>query len=247
MRRRCCGTNTPRAVSTSTPAVDGDAARCRPDQPGDDVDQRGLAGAGRPNSAVSRPPLSKRASSAKSPSRWRDVDRERHSIVHPAGRRAAPAASEASSAAIEMAIEISGQPQRAGIAARHLGEGVDRRRQRLRLAGDVGDEGDGGAELAHRLGEAQDHAGDDAGQDQRQGDGQRTPRRGLAPSVPAASSSLRSTASIDSRIARTISGKPMTAAGQRRAGPAERRRRCRNARRGRRRPARGGRTASSSR
>ena len=33
---------------------------------------------------------------------------------------------------------------------------------------------------------------------------------GLAPSVPAASSSLRSTASIDSRMARTISGKPMT-------------------------------------
>ena len=32
---------------------------------------------------------------------------------------------------------------------------------------------------------------------------------GLAPSVPAAASSLRSTASIDSRIARTIRGKPM--------------------------------------
>ena len=33
---------------------------------------------------------------------------------------------------------------------------------------------------------------------------------GLAPSVPAAASSRRSTASIDSRMARTISGKPMT-------------------------------------
>ena len=44
---------------------------------------------------------------------------------------------------------------------------------------------------------------------------------GLAPSVPAAASSLRSTASIDSRMARTISGKAHDAAGERRAGPAE--------------------------
>ena len=36
-----------------------------------------------------------------------------------------------------------------------LGEGVDGRRQRLRLARDVGDESDGGAEFAQRLGEAQ--------------------------------------------------------------------------------------------
>ena len=44
----------------------------------------------------------------------------------------------------------------------------------------------------------------------------------LAPSVAAASSSRRSIASIDSRIARTISGKRHDAAGQRGAGPAER-------------------------
>ena len=43
----------------------------------------------------------------------------------------------------------------------------------------------------------------------------------LAPSVPAASSSRRSTASIESRMARTSSGKAHDAAGQRRAGPAE--------------------------
>ena len=41
-----------------------------------------------------------------------------------------------------------------------------------------------------------------------------------APSVPAASSSLRSTASIDRRMARTISGKPITA--QASAAPVQR-------------------------
>ena len=82
-----------------------------------------------------------------------------------AGRRCgAPAARSRAGRSIEIAIETSGQPQRAGVAARHLGEGVDRRRQGLGLAGDVGDEGDGGAELAHRLGEGQDRAGDDARQ-----------------------------------------------------------------------------------
>ena len=39
--------------------------------------------------------------------------------------------------------------------------------------------------------------------------------------MPAALSSRVSTASIESRMARTISGKPITRAGERRAGPAE--------------------------
>src|SRR5262245_30490253 len=39
-----------------------------------------------------------------------------------------------------------------GVATGHLRQCVDRGRDRLRLAGDVGDEGDGGAELAERLG-----------------------------------------------------------------------------------------------
>ncbi len=45
---------------------------------------------------------------------------------------------------------------------------------------------------------------------------------GLAPSVPAAASSRRSTASIDRRMARTISGKAMTPQARCCAGPAER-------------------------
>ena len=54
------------------------------------------------------------------------------------------------------------QAQRLVVAAGHLGEGVDRERQRLRLAGDVGDERDGGAELAQRAREAEQRAGDHA-------------------------------------------------------------------------------------
>ena len=46
--------------------------------------------------------------------------------------------------------------------------GIDGRRHGLRLAGNVGDEGDRRTELAHRLGEGQHHAGDDARHDQRQ-------------------------------------------------------------------------------
>jgi hypothetical protein len=45
----------------------------------------------------------------------------------------------------------------------------------LGLAGDVGDEGDRRPELADRLGEGEDRARDDAGQDQRQRDGHKHP------------------------------------------------------------------------
>ncbi len=48
----------------------------------------------------------------------------------------------------------------------------------------------------------------------------RKTHRGCAPSVPAAASSLRSTDSMDSRIARTINGKPMMA--QASAAPVQR-------------------------
>jgi hypothetical protein len=51
----------------------------------------------------------------------------------------------------------------------------------------------------------------------------RKTQTGLAPSVPAAASSLRSTASMESRIARTISGKPMIA--QASAAPVQRKER----------------------
>ena len=59
-----------------------------------------------PNSAVSRPLVSKAASSSKSPSRWRMSTGERHSTsIRLPTRRAST--SEATSAAMAMAIEIS--------------------------------------------------------------------------------------------------------------------------------------------
>src|SRR5215831_2570621 len=67
------------------------------------------------------------------------------------------------------------QPAGGGIAAGNIGIGVDRRGDGLRLARNIGDEGDGGAELAQRLGEAQHHAGDHAGQGERQGDRREQP------------------------------------------------------------------------
>ena len=69
------------------------------------------------------------------------------------------------------------QAESAGVAARDLGQGVDCRGEGLGLAGDVGDEGDRGAELAHAAGKGEDHAGDDAGESQRQGHHQKDPDR----------------------------------------------------------------------
>ena len=113
------------------------------------------------------------------------------------------------------------QRHRGAVAARHLRERVDRRRDGLRLAGNVGHESDGGAEFAERSGEGQHHAGDHAGQRQRQRDGEKQPDA-VGAEVVAASSSRRSIASIDSLIARTISGNAMMPQASARAGPAER-------------------------
>src|SRR5262249_9814199 len=63
-------------------------------------------------------------------------------------------------------------PPGGGVAARHLRERIDRGRECLGLARDVGHEGDGGAELAERLGEAQHETGDQPWQCQRQRHGE---------------------------------------------------------------------------
>ena len=99
--------------------------------------------------------------------------------------------------------------QRRGVAARHLRQRVDRRRDGLRLARDVGDESDGGAEFAERAGKGQHRAGDDAGQRQRQRHRDEVPERAGAERRRGVFQ-LRSIASIDSRMARTISGNAMT-------------------------------------
>src|SRR5208283_5178096 len=60
--------------------------------------------------------------------------------------------------------------ERGTVATRNLRQRVNRRRNGLCLARDVRDEGDGCAEFAERAGEGEHHAGDDAGQRQRQRD-----------------------------------------------------------------------------
>ena len=152
--------------------------------------------------------------------------------------------SEATSAASEMTIATTTRRQRRGVAAGDLRERVDRGRDGLRLARDVGDEGDGGAELAERLGEAQHHAGDDAGQRERQRDGEEDPaagwRRASRRRPPAGGRSPRSTAG--SRAPAAESPSRRRPAPRRSSGT---RTRCRNCRRGTRRSARAGRTRSA--
>ena len=89
-------------------AVDDDAALLGPDQPGDDVDQRGLAGAGAAEqrgqpalgSRTRRRARSRRAGAGPRPRASCQLQVQRAPV-------GAPAASEASSAAIEIAIETS--------------------------------------------------------------------------------------------------------------------------------------------
>ena len=59
-------------------------------------------------------------------------------------------------------MAIDRQTQSTDIAARNLRQRVDRGRNGLRLAGNIGDEGDRRAEFAERLGEGENGADDDA-------------------------------------------------------------------------------------
>src|SRR5579863_1813883 len=62
------------------------------------------------------------------------------------------------------------EPQRGDVAARFLRRGIDRDRDRSRLARDIADEDDRGAELAQASREGEDGTHQDARQGERQGD-----------------------------------------------------------------------------
>ena len=135
-------------------AVEHDAAAVGREQPGDHVDHVVLPAPEAPNSAVAPPAASKRGVDREIAQPLFDVDRQ---------HRQAPCSRAAGAAREPFRRDQRGerdddgdhhQLQRGGVAARHLRERVDRRRDGLRLARDVGDEGDGGAELAERLGKA---------------------------------------------------------------------------------------------
>ena len=99
-----------------------------------------------------------RTSSAMRSRRWR-TSTARLIAAPPS---AAPARRRRRARRTRRATESAASRQHAGVAARRLRQRVDGERQRLRLARDVRDERDRGAELAEGLGEAEDRAGEDA-------------------------------------------------------------------------------------
>ena len=152
-------------------AVDDDPAAVGPDQAGDEVDQRRLAGAGaaeqRRHPAFAREARVEREVAEP----LLDLDEDRH---RPSIRRVDPARQRVGG---EQRGEGDGdgderQPERRRLAAGHLGVGVDRRRDGLGDAGNVADEGDRRAELAEGAGEGEHRAGEDPRQHQRQRDRQ---------------------------------------------------------------------------
>ena len=99
-------------------------------------------------------------------------------------------------------------------------ESINRRRNGLRLARNVGDESNGGAEFAQRLGKAQHHAGDDARQRQRQGDGKKG--AGAVGAKRGGGVFQLSIDRLERQPGRTHKQREThDAAGERRAGPAE--------------------------
>ena len=104
------------------------------------------------NASVSRPP--RRMSASIFDRRRRCSERGSRSPPRPR-RQPRASASEATSATTAMTTATTVRRHIAGFAAGVLRGAVDRGRQGLRLAGNVGDEGDGRAELADRLGEAE--------------------------------------------------------------------------------------------
>src|SRR5450432_1664314 len=124
-----------------------------------------------PNTPVTPLPLWKRALREKSPSRF---STSTPSILFPVEAHAGAARKPFGGDQRGKRNRNGHQHQAAGrrISVGHLGVGVDGGRDGLRLARNVGHERDGGAELAERLGEAEQDAGNEAGQRQRQRHGQ---------------------------------------------------------------------------
>src|SRR5215467_11849103 len=120
----------------------------------------------RPKSAVTPSPASNEAARRKSP-RLRPMSSDSIFAVNPARRTAHQDLGKVERSEGEHYREHA-QAQRRGVSGRSLRVGVDRERQRARLAGNVRHEGDGRAELAQASREGEEHAGDDAGKRERE-------------------------------------------------------------------------------
>ena len=234
----------PAAVSSSDLAVDRDGAAIGPQQAGDHVDQRGLAGAGGAEQAGDAAFAGERGFDRELAELFCDVDAQHGQF--PCRRCVARRAnhSEAISAPIAMTIETTTSRSAAASPSGRLDQRIDRRRNGLGLAGNVRHEGDGRAEFADRLGKAEHHAGEHAGQRQRQRDGEEHPPGRCAqrarPPAPAGGRPPRSTAGSAAPAAETTSRRRR--APRRSSGT---RTRCRDGRRATRRPGRAGRRSAA--
>ena len=175
--------------------VDRDAAAARPAQAGDDVEQRRLACARR--AAKREHPAGSRGYRRDREIALRVLDRDLDHRRRPAWRgarrapRRRPARQRRSPARSPSAATSS--PRRRDPASRCRSPS-----RCLRLAGNVGDEGDRRAEFADRLGEAENEPGDDPRRGERQRHGREdepgAARPAFAPPVRAARRPPRSTA-----------------------------------------------------
>ena len=252
MRRRCGGTGgRPSAVSSSVSPSSADHTR-RSGRSSPAIMLIKRTSCRRPD-APNRPVRRGPGSRTRLPARIRrdcSVDVDAQHGQFPCRRLVARRAnhSEAISAAHrDQRWKTTTSRAAARVAVGGLDQRIDRGRDGLGLAGNVGDEGDGGAELTDRLGEAEHHAGEHARQAPAARLRWRTPATGAAPSVldACAPAGGRSPSIDQPDRPAPSSGKRHDAAEPAPPRSSETRTPCRNDRRATRRPDRGGRRSAA--
>src|SRR5260221_840937 len=171
MRRRGVGTSMPRPLSnTGSPSI---VMRPRSGRrmPAMALTTEVLPAPERPKSAVTPSPASKAALRRNAPRR-RSMSTVSVIAPHPFCRTAHQYFRNVERGERKQ-HRNEAQPQRGLVSRWRLRIGIDRERQRARLAWYVGNESNGRAELSQAARKGQQHARDDAGQRQRQGDGEK--------------------------------------------------------------------------
>src|SRR5262245_47928528 len=146
MRRRCGGTFTLASESNRSRPLHRMRPRSGAISPAIMLTTEVLPEPEGPNSAMARLALSKRTTTENRPSCFSTLISITSTPVQP-GAGAAREPCREHEREERHRDRHDDETQRRGVAARHLGEAVDRRRDGLRLARNVGDERDGGAEF----------------------------------------------------------------------------------------------------
>ena len=149
------------------PPLHDDAAVIRPHETADGVHERRLAGSRGTEQGGELSVRPEARLEVEGALRMPDVDVEDH-YARTRRRIRRASHSDSQSAATEMTMDTSVRRMAPLSPPGTCVIGVDGGGNGLRLAGNVRHEGDRRAELAHRLGEGQHHAGDDARHDERQ-------------------------------------------------------------------------------